>query len=149
MGGLSCILDVLFLQEIYLKTILQTRAARIRGETQNFPIHHISEEENTDSKDLVDKHLLLPLELLFLEPIVLLITIYTAFIYRILYLFLEACPIVFAELRGINVAVATLPYIGLILGVCIGFGIVIYFEPRYNKKLKENNNFPVPEHYRQ
>ena len=93
----------------------------------------------------MEKHLLLPLKLLFLVPIVLLITIYTAFIYGILYLFLEAYPIVFAELRGINMAVATLPYIGLILGVCIGCGIVIYFEPRYNKKLKENNNIPVPE----
>ena len=145
MGGLACILDVLFLQETYLETILQTRAARIRGETQNFAIHLISEEENIYSKDLVEKHLLLPLKLLFLEPIVLLITIYTAFIYRILYLFLEGCPIVFAELRGMNVAVATLPYIGLILSVCIGFGIVIEFEPRCNKKLKENNNIPVPE----
>ena len=136
---------MLFLQETYLKTILQTRAARIRGETQNFAIYHISEGENVDSKDLVEKHLLLPLKLFFLDTILRLITIYTAFIYRILYLFLEACPTVFAELRGISVAVATLPYIGLILSVCIGFGIVIYFEPRCNKKLKENNNIPVPE----
>ncbi|KAK3168511.1 hypothetical protein OEA41_004959 [Lepraria neglecta] len=126
MGGLACILDVL-------------------GETQNFAIHHVSEEENIDSKDLVEKHLLLPLKPLFLVPIVLLITIYTAFIYGILYLFLEAYPIVLAELRGINMAVATLPYIELILGVCIRCGIVIYFEPRYNKKLEENNNISVPE----
>jgi DHA1 family multidrug resistance protein-like MFS transporter len=94
---------------------------------------------------LVKKHLLLPLKLLFLEPIVFLITIYTAFIYGILYLFLEAYPVVFAQYRGINMAVAILPYIGLILGVLIGCGIVIFFEPRYNQKLKENNNIPVPE----
>jgi DHA1 family multidrug resistance protein-like MFS transporter len=42
-------------------------------------------------------------------------------------------------------AVATLPYIGLIIGVLIGCDIVIFFEPRYNQKLKENNGLPVPE----
>jgi MFS transporter, DHA1 family, multidrug resistance protein len=45
-------------------------------------------------------------------------------------------------------AVATLPYIGLIIGVLLGCGIVVFFEPRYiydNRKLKENHNIPVPE----
>jgi DHA1 family multidrug resistance protein-like MFS transporter len=86
MGALAFVLDVLLLEETYLKTLLCKRAGWIRGETQNFAIHHISEEENITFKDLVEKHLLLPLKLLFLEPIVLLITIYTAFIYGILYL---------------------------------------------------------------
>lgn len=67
------------------------------------------------------------------------------FIYGILYLFLEAYPIVFAEIRGINEAVATLPYIGLIVGVLCGCGIVCAFEPRYNRKLHENGGLPVPE----
>lgn len=145
MGALAVILDLLFLEETYLKTLLQRRAAFFRGETGNFAIHHISEEENLTFNDLVTKHLLLPLKLLFGEPIVFLITLYTAFIYGILYLFLEAYPIVFAETRGINPAVATLPYLGLIVGVLVGCGIVIAFEPRYNRKLKANGGLPVPE----
>lgn len=145
MGALALILDILFLEETYLKTLLRKRAAKIRKETGNFAIHHVSEEEVISAKDLVQKHLLLPIKLLFLEPIVLLITLYTAFIYGILYLFLEAYPIVFVTTRGINEAVGTLPYIGLIIGVLIGCGIVVAFEPRYNKKLKANNNLPVPE----
>lgn len=36
-------------------------------------------------------------------------------------------------------------YIGLIIGVLLGCGIVIFFEPRYNRKLKENHGIPVPE----
>lgn len=59
-------------------------------ETSNFAIDHVSEEEDITLGDLIHKHLLLPFKLLFLEPIVLLITIYTSFIYGILYLFLEA-----------------------------------------------------------
>ncbi|TVY32900.1 putative transporter [Lachnellula occidentalis] len=145
MGALAFVLDLFLLEETYEKTLLQRRAGFYRKETQNFAIHHISEEEIVDVKDMFNKHLSLPLKLLFGEPIVFLITIYTAFIYGILYLFLEAYPIVFAEYRGINEAVSTLPYIGLILGVILGSGIVIAFEPRYNRKLKANNNIPVPE----
>lgn len=145
MGALACVLDLLFMEETYVKTLLQKRAGNIRKETGNFAIHHASKEEILDFNDLVHKHFLLPLKLLFLEPIVFLITIYTAFIYGILYLFLEAYPIVFAQYRGINEAIATLPYIGLIVGVLLGCGIVVAFEPRYNRKLEENNNIPVPE----
>lgn len=145
MGALSLILCTFFLEETYMKTLLQRRAGHIRQETQNFAIHHVSEEEIIDFNDLVWKHLIIPLKLLFCEPIVFLMTLYTAFIYGILYLFLEAYPIVFAEYRHINEAVATLPYIGLIIGVLIGCGIVVVFEPRYNRKMRENNNLPVPE----
>ncbi|KAF7918295.1 hypothetical protein BELL_0371g00090 [Botrytis elliptica] len=145
MGALAFILDILFLEETYAKTLLQSRAGKIRKETGNFAIHHISEEEIISFDDLVRKHLFLPFKLLFGEPIVFLITIYTAFIYGILYLFLEAYPIVFAEYRGIDPAVATLPYLGMIIGVLFGCGIVIAFEPRYNRKLKANGGIPVPE----
>lgn len=145
MGALAFVLDLFILEETYQKTILRERAGMIRTETQNFAIHHVSEEEVINFNDLLKKHLVVPLKLLFLEPIVLLITIYTAFIYGILYLFLEAYPIVFAQRRGINEAVATLPYLGLIVGVLLGCGIVIAFEPRYNRKLKENHGLPCPE----
>jgi len=145
MGALALLLDIFFLEETYQKTLLQRRAGFLRQETQNFAIHHVSEEEVIDFNDLVQKHLLTPVKLLFGEPIVFLITIYTAFIYGILYLFLEAYPIVFEEYRGIKPTLATLPFIGLIIGVCVGAGIVLAFEPLYNRKLKANGGMPVPE----
>lgn len=85
MGALALVLDLLFLEETYAKTILQARAGEIRKLTHNYAIHHVSEEEVLDFKELFSKHLILPLKLLFLEPIVFLITLYTAFIYGILY----------------------------------------------------------------
>lgn len=78
MGAFATFLDVIFLEETYQKTLLKKRAQFIRAETENWAIHHQSEEEIIDFKDLVYKHLALPLRLLFLEPIVLLITLYTA-----------------------------------------------------------------------
>lgn len=78
MGALALVLDVFVLEETYLKTILRRRAAFIRGETGHFAIHHVSEEETMSLNEMVHKHLMLPLKLLFLEPIVLLMTMYTS-----------------------------------------------------------------------
>lgn len=78
MGAFATFLDIFFLEETYQKTLLQKRAQFIRAETQNWAIHHVSEEEVIDFNDLLHKHLALPLKLLFLEPIVLLITLYTS-----------------------------------------------------------------------
>lgn len=145
MGALTLVLNVLFVEETNKNSILRRRAERIRKETGNFAVHHISEELVVTPGELMYKVLVLPIRLLFGEPIVFLVSLYTAFIYGIVYLFLEAYPIVFAELRHINPAVATLPYLGLITGVLIGCIICIWFEPQYNRRLRENNGIPVPE----
>ncbi len=65
MGALAFIFDLVFLEETYLKTIPQKRAAQIRVETGHFAIHHVSEEETVDFNDLLHKHLILLLKLLF------------------------------------------------------------------------------------
>ena len=40
---------------------------------------------------------------------------------------------------------AGLPYIGMIIGVCFGLGLVVWTNKTYVKKLRANNNIPVPE----
>jgi DHA1 family multidrug resistance protein-like MFS transporter len=63
MGALAFMLDTLFMEEMYLKTISQKRAANIGKEKGNFAIHHVSEEEVVDFHNLLHKHLLLPFTL--------------------------------------------------------------------------------------
>jgi DHA1 family multidrug resistance protein-like MFS transporter len=85
------------------------------------------------------------MRLLFTEPIVLLLSIYMAFIYGLLYLFLTAYPIVFQQIHGMTGGVGGLPYFGMIIGmICAGIYIVLT-QPSYNKKLAANNGIPIPE----
>ncbi|KAJ6030079.1 hypothetical protein N7499_012497 [Penicillium canescens] len=56
----------------------------------------------------------------FTEPIVLCLSIYMAFLYGLLYLFLTAYPIVFQRIHGFEKGVSGLPYLGLIIGEFIG-----------------------------
>ena len=44
-----------------------------------------------------------------------------------------------------SLGVAGLPYIGMIIGVCIGLVLVVLANKSYVKKLRANNNIPVPE----
>lgn len=88
MGFLGLGLSLIFLEETYPPVILVNKAADIRRRTLNWGVHAKQEEIEIDLRELVEKNLSRPMRMLFSEPIVLLISIYMAFIYGLLYLFL-------------------------------------------------------------
>ncbi|KAI4264071.1 MAG: hypothetical protein L6R42_000809 [Xanthoria sp. 1 TBL-2021] len=145
MGFLAFSLDLLFLEETYPPIVLQQKASTLRRRTLNWGIHAKQEEIEVDFRELVTKNFSRPLRLLVTEPIVLLLSIYMAFIYGLLYLFLTAYPIVFQQIHGFNPGVGGLPYFGMILGqICAGIYIAST-QPAYNRKLEANGNVPIPE----
>lgn len=79
------------------------------------------------------------------EPIVLLFSIYNAFIYGLLYLFLTAYPLVFQRVHGFNPGVGGLPFFGVICGQLLAGLMIFIRQPGYNRKLAANNNRPIPE----
>ena len=86
-----------------------------------------------------------PMVILFTEPIILLISTYTGFLYGLLYLLLTAYGVFFQNVYGISPGVGGLPYFGFIAGEVIGFIVVVLINPSYIRKLRANNNIPVPE----
>lgn len=115
--------------------ILVNKAAELRRRTQNWGIHAKQEEIEVDLRELLEKNVSRPLRLLFTEPIILAISIYMAFVYGLLYLFLTFYPIVFQGIHGFNAGVGgvcaehpavlrrqlltvyfQLPFFGMILG---------------------------------
>lgn len=85
------------------------------------------------------------MRMLFTEPIVLAISIYMAFVYGLLYLFLSFYPIVFQGIHGFNEGVGGLPFFGMILGEVFAGVYMVILQPSYNRKLQANNNVPIPE----
>ncbi|KAL8982937.1 MAG: hypothetical protein Q9205_002687 [Flavoplaca limonia] len=145
MGFLAFGLDLLFLEETYPPIVLQQKAALLRRRTLNWGIHAKQEEIEVNFRELVTKNFSRPLRLLFTEPIVLLLSIYMAFIYGLLYLFLTAYPIVFQQIHGFNPGVGGLPYFGMILGQLSAGMYIALSQPSYNRKLEANGGVPVPE----
>ena len=145
MGALSLGLNVFFLPESYPPIVLVGKAAELRRRTKNWGIHAKQEEVEVDMQELITKNFSRPIRLLFTEPVVLLVTIYMSFIYGLLYCFLTAYPIVFQGVHHMNPGVGGLPFFGLVCGVFLAAGYIIFTSTSYNKKLKENAGIPVPE----
>ena len=112
MGFVAFFLDFFFLEETYPPVILIAKAAELRRRTKNWGIHAKQEEIEIDFRELISKNFSRPMRLLFTEPIVLLLYIYMAFIYGLLYLFLTAYPIVFQQIHGMSGGVGGLAYLG-------------------------------------
>ncbi|OAL50559.1 major facilitator superfamily [Pyrenochaeta sp. DS3sAY3a] len=145
MGFSAFTLNVLFLQESYPPKILISKAAELRRRTKNWGIHAKQEEIEIDLRELLEKNFSRPLRMLFTERIVLLLSIYMAFIYGLLYLFLTAYPLVFQGVHRMNLGVGGLPFFGMITGQLLAGTAIFLRQPGYQKKLAANNNVPIPE----
>ncbi|KAJ9626559.1 hypothetical protein H2203_004192 [Taxawa tesnikishii (nom. ined.)] len=136
MGFLAFGLLLFFLEETYPPIILVNKAAELRRRTKNWGIHAKQEEIEVDLRELLEKTF---------RPIVLALSIYMAFVYGLLYLFLTFYPIVFQQIHGMNQGVGGLPYFGMILGEVFAGLYIVFTQPSYNRKLEKNNNMPIPE----
>lgn len=145
MGASAFVLDLFFVKETYPPVILVEKAAELRRRTKNWGIHAKQEEIEIDFGELVKKNFSRPIRILFTEPILLMLSVYMAFLYGLLYLFMTAYPIVFQQIHGFNKGVGGLTYFGLIIGEIIGGIFVICLQPWYNRKLTANNGIPIPE----
>ncbi|KAF2794406.1 major facilitator superfamily [Melanomma pulvis-pyrius CBS 109.77] len=145
MGFTAFFLNFFFLSESYPPEILVGKAKELRRRTKNWGIHAKQEEIEVDFRELLEKNFSRPIRMLISEPIVLLLSIYMAFIYGLLYLFLTAYPLVFQGVHHMNLGVGGLPFFGMIIGQLIA-GLVIFIrQPAYQKKLAANNDVPIPE----
>lgn len=137
-------LDLLFVDESYPPVLLVYKARRLRFETGNWALHARHEEWDVTFKELGNKYLIRPFQLLT-TPICFLVALYASFVYGILYLSLAAFPIVFQEIRGWNQLVGALPFLAYLVGILIGAALNLFNQRFYIKRYRANNNRPVPE----
>lgn len=132
--------------ETYGPVILKRRAQRLRHETKNWALHAKIEEGQTSFNDIVQKYIFRPAQMIPQEPILLLVTIYMALIYGILYLFFEAYPISFQEERGWNDGVGALPFLSIFVGILAGSALVaVNTKIRYARLHAESGGHVPPE----
>ncbi|KAK9367946.1 major facilitator superfamily domain-containing protein [Lipomyces kononenkoae] len=144
-GFFAFTLILFFVDETYAPVVLVRKAERLRRATGNWGIHARQEQTVLDFKGLLERNFSRPVKMLFTEPIMFLVTLYSAFIYGMLYLLLEAYPIIFVEGYGMTPSIGELPYFGMIVGELVGCGIVFVFEPMTVRAMTANNSKPVPE----
>lgn len=137
-------LDIIFLDESYPPVLLVYKARKLRHESGNWALHAKHEEWDISLRELSEKYLVRPFQLLF-TPICFLVALYASFVYGILYATLSAFPIEFEETRGWNQVVGALPFLALLLGIVIGACANVLNQKFYFKRFKAAGNHPVPE----
>ncbi|KAB8772384.1 hypothetical protein FH972_026673 [Carpinus fangiana] len=114
-----------FYPETFAPVILSQRAERLRHKTKNWALHSRADMVQVSPKDIAWRYLMRPFVMMSLEPILVLITLYMSLVYGILYLFFEAYPYSFQEVRGWKPGVASLPFISIVIGVGVGALIIV------------------------
>ncbi|KAK5996387.1 Major facilitator superfamily multidrug transporter FLU1 [Cladobotryum mycophilum] len=138
-------LCTLCLPETYGPVLLRRKAERLRKTTGDARWWHPHEQEKVNVNNIVTKYLSRPMRMFFTEPMVACIAVYASYVYGLLFLTLEVFPIVFREQRKYGVVVATLPYLGIFVGVLCAIFINLINQPLYIKAMKKNKNRSVPE----
>lgn len=145
MGWFAFALLLLFFRESYAPIVLVEKAATLRRQTRNWGIHAKQDEIEVDVNDLLINNFGRPFRMLFTEPIVFLMSLYMSFIYGLMYALLGAYPVVFQGIHGMSSGVGSLPFLGLMIGEFMGCAYALLSMRTYNKKLRANNNVPIPE----
>ena len=125
--------------------LLKKKAKRLRKDTGNKNFFHPHERMKLHPNSIITKHFTTPLHMLTTEPIVTYIVFYASFVFALLYVTLEVFPIVFQEERGYSPEVASLPFLGLFIGMLGAVGINLANEPRYRRIADATKGKPVPE----
>ncbi len=117
LGGFTLIVLLLFLPETSASNILHRRANRLRAATGNPHLRTKGElfSESLSGKEIAMMTLVRPLTLGLGEAIVLAINLHIGLVYGILYLWLEAFPIVFIEVHGFTSGQLGLAFLGILV----------------------------------
>jgi len=131
-SGILWIVVSLIVPETYSPVLLQRRAATLTNMTGRIYKSKAEEEINRSLRARLKIALTRPWTLLFLEPIVLLLSIYMAILYGTLYMFFGSFPIVYQQVRGWDESSGGLAFLGIGTGVVLGIIFSFFDHRRYH-----------------
>jgi hypothetical protein len=139
----------MFMKETYAPILLELKAKKLR-EKHGDPLYKSKYASNLPSK-IVFAHAIRPLKLLFISPIVSLLSIHMAITFGLLYLLVTTLTYVFEAEYGFSTESAGLTFLGLGIGNIVGIvtirpavdKIFIYYVTKNNGVQKPEFRLPV------
>lgn len=145
-SGAVWIVGSLLVPETYAPVLLRRRAERLSKITGKVYRSKLDIDQGRSSlMEAFKVSLSRPWLLLFMEPIVFLLSLYMAIIYGTLYMLFEGYPIVFELHRGWNQGVGSLPFLGIMVGMLMAVAYSLYDNGRYVKVSQKHNGFAPAE----
>ena len=136
-SGAILILTTVLVPETYPPVLLRKRAEKLsKLSGKVYKSRNDIDRGVVSLGEAFSTGLMRPWVLLFCEPIVLLLSLYQAIIYGILYMLFGAFPIVYRSGRGWNEGVGGLPFVAVAVGVVLAvLYVILYDNKRYTKQV--------------
>ncbi|KAF7517857.1 hypothetical protein G7054_g13664 [Neopestalotiopsis clavispora] len=135
-------LSLIFMRETNATILLRRKADRINRETEG---KYLVVEGDTQQKprQIVLRAILRPTRLLLFSPIVTLMSLFSAFVFSLIFLLFTTFPAVFETQYGFSVELSGLAYLGLGIGFTIGIvGFGATNDKIYNKLKGDGQGTP-------
>ncbi|TKA64680.1 hypothetical protein B0A55_10630 [Friedmanniomyces simplex] len=143
LSAVCYILITFTVPETYAPTILARRAKKRRKETGD--AKYVTEQDLFERPlgERLGECFLRPFQLLFLEPIVLLLSLYMSVLYGLLYMFFVAFPIIYQEGKGYSASITGLMFIPVAIDVLLSAACAPFVNSHYLSLVKKHGGFPV------
>jgi hypothetical protein len=144
--GAVAIAMFIFMRETYGIVILVRKAARLRKSTGN-PLLVPINDSGRDPRALLKVAIVRPVKMLAFQPIVLLMSIYTAVVFGYMFLLFTTFSAVFKEEYHFSGSIVGLSYLGLGIGMFIGLiGFSKISDATLKRKASEGDGEMKPEY---
>ncbi|GAB7349413.1 hypothetical protein MBLNU459_g8530t1 [Dothideomycetes sp. NU459] len=145
LSGFVYVLITFTVPETYAPRILSRRAAKMRKETGDDK--YVSESD-LDTRPIGERLRIFgvrPMQLLFREPIVFLISLYMSVLYGLLYMFFVAYPVVYQEGKGYSAGTTGLMFIPIAVGVLMSAACAPLVNKDYMRRAIKHGGKPPAE----
>ncbi|KAI0344703.1 MFS transporter [Trametopsis cervina] len=139
------ILLLLFVPETYTPVLLKHKAKHLRKTTSDERYWAPVDRRQHSMLQAMVLSCYVPFKLLATDPMALLIDIWSALILGIQYLTFQAFPIIFEQGHGFNVQQTGLSFIGMGLGLLLGFLVQPLFTRYFRSQCEKHNGRLPPE----
>ncbi|KAI9739862.1 MAG: MFS siderochrome iron transporter 1 [Claussenomyces sp. TS43310] len=144
--GAIWIIGSLTIPETYSPVILRRRAAKMSKMTGKCYVSKLQVEQGPKTVTHELKTAIIrPWILLFMEPIVLVLSVFQAIVYGTLYLTFAAFPIVYQEDRGWSLGIGGLAFLGIAVGIICAVIYSLWDNARYVRVLDSVKGRASPE----
>lgn len=124
---------ILYRTETYAIVLLNRKAKELRAETGNLHLHTVF-ETTKDTRTIFQVSIFRPFKLLVMNPVLLMLGLFMAFVYGFLYLMFVTFPTLFQGVYHQKPGVAGLNYlgcgVGFLIGLCAWTPLMQYFFKR-------------------
>ena len=144
------IATMLSMRESYAPAILNAKAKRLRKQTNN-PNLRSKLDNNLSQREIFLRAIIRPTKMLFLSPIVFLLSLYMAIVYGYLYLLFTTITALFEQTYHFSQGSAGLAFLGIGIGMLLGLGVfgassdklVAYLTQKNGGERKPEYRFPM------